>query len=46
MAWLRRPGYFAPPAVLGPREDRLLLGLNDRDASNTSGFFDARIRVE
>lgn len=28
MAWLRRPGYFAPPAVLGPREDRLLLGLN------------------
>lgn len=31
---------------VAPASGRLLLGLNDRDSSNNSGFFDARIRVE
>lgn len=28
MSWLRRPGFFAPPAVLDNREDRILVGLS------------------
>ncbi|MCC6998595.1 MAG: hypothetical protein IT370_28550 [Deltaproteobacteria bacterium] len=33
-------------SFVAPASGRLLLGLNDRDASNNSGFFDARIRAE